>query len=272
MRHPSGRILWQLAAVLAFAMLSSGHAFASIDDKVLRFSSPGPDCYADGTVVADGECYALVWSPKGKSFAGFNADGTPVSSADRVVLAASLAQGGRCRDALFEIPAEEYAELEGGEWAVCLVDTRKANGVPAGVKNNAPLRVNRWGVVDVGVKIEPKEASGMSPDTSPAKATRGLLAAPVPDGACAGTLSAVPDSVKPPRITGLDVVDSTGEVWLEVADTVPFLSYTIISGSEPGNLEEDGCAEKVDGKNGAKISIGTAQSSDCRFFKVIRAE
>ena len=271
MKHPSGRILWQVAAVAIYVVLSSGLAFASIDDKVLRFSSPGPDCYADGSVVADGECYALVWSPKGSNFAGFNADGTPVSSADRVVLAASLAQGGRCRDALFEIPAAEYAELEGGEWAVCLVDTRKANGVPAGVKNNAPLRVNRWGVVDIGVKIEPKEASGMSPDASPANATRGLLSALAPDGACAGALSSVPDSVKPPRITGLAVLDS-GEVWLEVADTVPFLSYTIISGSEPGNLQEDSCSEVVDGKSGAKITIGTAQSADSRFFRVIRAE
>ena len=271
MKHLGSRIFWLVAAVLALVMLSSGYAFASIEDKVLKFSSLGPDCYADGTVVADGECYALVWSPKGSNFAGFNADGTPVSSADRVVLAASLAQGGRCRDAVFQVPAEEYAELEGGEWAVCLVDTRKANGVPAGVKTNAPLRVNRWGVVDTGVKIEPKDASGMSPDASPAKATRGLLAAPAPDGACAGVLSSVPDSVKPPKITGLDVLDS-GEVWLEVADTVPFLSYTIISGSEPGNLLEDSCSEVVDGKSGAKISIRTAQSAACRFFRVIRAE
>ena len=111
----------------------------------------------------------------------------------------------------------------------------------------------------------------MSPDASPANATRGLLSALAPDGACAGALSSVPDSVKPPRITGLDVLDS-GEVWLEVADTVPFLSYTIISGSEPGNLQEDSCSEVVDGKSGAKITIGTAQSADSRFFRVIRAE
>ena len=96
-------------------------------------------------------------------------------------------------------------------------------------------------------------------------ATRGA------SGVYAGTLSAVPDSVKPPKITGLEVLDS-GEVWLEVEDTVPYLSYTIVSGSEPGNLQEDGCAEVVDGKSGEKILIGTAQSSDCRFFKVTRAE
>ena len=265
-----GTTLKRAFITMLLAALSHA-AVAATDDKVVRFSTDGYDYYADGTTVVDGECYALVWSPKGAAFAGFNADGTTVSPSDRLVLAAPLAQGGRCRDTLFQISADEYAELEGGEWAVCLVDTRNANGAPAGVNNNAPLRVNRWGVVKAGVKIEPKGASGMSPDASAANATRGLLSASASDGACAGVLSSVPDSVKPPKITGLDVLDS-GEVWLEVADTVPFLSYTIISGSEPGNLQEDGCAEVVDGKNGGKISIGTAQSSVSRFFRVIRAE
>ena len=256
---------------MAYVMLSSGLAFANIEDKVVRFSSSGPDCYADGSVVVDDECYALVWSPKGATFSGFNADGTPVSSNDRVVLAAALARNGKCRDALFQSPAEEYAELEGGEWAVCLVDTRTADGVPSGVQEGRPLRANRWGTVDGGVKIEPKGA--MSVTLKAASRSGAMLQSGASgEGACAGVLSVVPDSVKPPRITGLNIENTTGEVWLEVADTVPFLSYTIISGSTPGNLEEDGCSEVVDGKTGAKISIGTAQSSDCRFFRVIRAE
>ena len=260
------------AALLAFAVFPM-IASASVQDKVARFSTPGPDCYADGTLVADGECYALVWSPKGATFAGFNADGTAISANDRVVFAAPLALEGKCRDSLFQIPADEYAELEGGEWAVCLVDTRMANGVPAGVANNAPLRVNRWGAVRNEVKISTASTLALDSIAAPKAGGRSLLAAAAPSeaGVCAGTLSAVPDSVKPPTITGLDVLDS-GEVWLEVADTVPFLSYTIISGSEPGNLQEDGCAEVVDGTSGGKIFIGTAQSSDCRFFKVKRAE
>ena len=259
--------------VSLICLLLASVAFPGMDDKVLRFSTPGPDRYADGSIVADGECYALVWSPKGMVFAGFNADGTAVSANDRVVLAAALAKDGKCRDAIFQVPAAEYAELEGGEWAVCLVDTRLANGVPAGVANNAPLRVNRWGAVRNEVKISTASTLALDSIAAPKAGGRSLLAAAAPSeaGVCADTLSAVPDSVKPPTITGLDVLDS-GEVWLEVADTVPFLSYTIISGSEPGNLQEDGCAEVVDGKSGGKILIGTAQSSDCRFFRVKRAE
>ena len=269
-------IMKKIASLIC--LLLTAVAFSGIDDKVLRFSTPGPDRYADGSRVLDGECYALVWSPKGTAFSGFNADGTAVSSNDRVVLAAPLAKDGKCRDAIFQVPAAEYAELEGGEWAVCLVDTRLANGVPAGVADNAPLRVNRWGVVDGGIKIEPAAASSQTlAAIAPQVSTRRLMTASSgseeeeDEGACADNLSAVPDSVKPPRITGLNVMES-GEVVLEVEETVPFLSYTIISGSEPSDLQEDGCSEVVDGKNDAKITIGTAQSAASRFFKVKRAE
>ena len=80
----------RIMAVAAVVMCAAC-AFGSMQDKLARFSTPGPDRYADGSIVQDGECYALVWSPAGTAFAGFNADGTPVSSRDRVVLAGALA-------------------------------------------------------------------------------------------------------------------------------------------------------------------------------------
>ena len=258
------------AALLAFAVFPM-IASASVQDKVARFSTPGPDCYADGTLVADGECYALVWSPKGATFAGFNADGTAISANDRVVFAAPLALEGKCRDSLFQIPADEYAELEGGEWAVCLVDTRMANGVPAGVANNAPLRVNRWGAVKSGVKIEPVGASALMPAAAPK--TRRLLAATgddSDDGVRAGVLSVVPASVKPPKITAFEVSD--GVVRLTVTDTVPFLTYTLASGDKPNDLATDDAADRVDGDTKAEIAIETDAVEGSRFFKVTRAE
>ena len=69
------RHLLAMVVMLAFAVLPNV-SLASNQDKVARFSTPGPDCYADGTLVVDGECYALVWSPKGSTFAGFSADGS----------------------------------------------------------------------------------------------------------------------------------------------------------------------------------------------------
>jgi len=255
--------------VLVLAMLMSGVAFAGIEDKVLRFSTPGTDRYADGSVVADGECYALVWSPKGTVFSGFNADGTPVSSNDRVVLAGELAQSGRCMDVNFQIPASDYKELQGGEWAVCLVDTRMVNGIPAGVQDGKPRRVNRWGTVVGGVEIDPvdvtsQNAGGMRSLASVSGGTSsGSSVKPVR----AKTLSAVPANLMPPTITAIDVQD--GEVWLGVADTVPYLSYTIISGESPNALKTDRGAQVVDGENGAEIAIGTPETPTRRFFKVV---
>jgi len=256
-------------AAAVCAVLLSGVAFAGIDDKVIRFSASGIDRYADGSVVVDGECYALVWSPKGSVFAGFNADGTVVSPNDFLVLAAPLAKDGKCRDSLFQIPAEEYAELEGGEWAVCLVDTRMGNGVPAGVKDGRPLRVNRWGLAQTGVKVE--EASTMS---SSVQSQKRLAAAggtrSGASGVRANTLSAVPPDLAPPRITAMEIAE--GDVVLAVEGTVPYLSYTIKSGAEPGDLKTDYFADVVDGDGGGEIVLGTVKSVNRRFFRVTRAE
>ncbi|MBQ8125761.1 MAG: hypothetical protein IJ173_07735, partial [Kiritimatiellae bacterium] len=59
----------------ACALALSLAAFAAQNDALVTFSTKGPDCYADGTTVLDGECYALCWS---KDFANFaiRADGT----------------------------------------------------------------------------------------------------------------------------------------------------------------------------------------------------
>ena len=255
----TANILVVLAVVCCSAV-----AYGSMRDKLARFSTSGPDRYTDGTVVRDGECYALVWSPAGTTFSGFNADGTPVSSNDRVVLAGALAQGGRCRDAVFQIPAKDYEELQGGEWAVCLVDTRMVNGVPAGVQDNKPLRVNRWGIISGGVNITEAGSSSLRLMSGGTRSVASAL--PVR----ANNLSAVPPNLMPPQITAIEVGD--GEVWLGVGGTVPYLSYTIMSGETPNDLKEDYFSEVVDGDANSEIAIGTVKSVKRRFFKVKRAE
>lgn len=79
-------------------------AFAnSVSDARLSFSTKGPDRYADGSVVLDGECYALVWSKDG-NFDGFAANGECIDDCDRIVLIAPIAKDGRCPSVLFQIP------------------------------------------------------------------------------------------------------------------------------------------------------------------------
>ena len=244
-------------AFFACAGMSSG---SGIEDPVLRFSSPGPDCYADGSPVADGECYALVWSPAGRAFSGFHADGTAASPDDRVVLAAPLAKDGHCPEVLFQVPAAEAASLEGGTWSVCLVDTRTAAGVPAGTAAGLPRRVNRWAVVKGGVTVA--DASALP---APALRTRGMAA-----GVRAATLSAVPESAPRPTITAMDVAG--GVAAFAVADTVPYLTYTVESSEDLDGFGKDPYADRVDGDPDAEIVLTTDAPGDCRFFRINRAE
>ena len=68
--------------LMAFAALA-GLAFGQGDDDVsVVFSTEGPDRYMDGSVVLDGECYALVWSTDGV-FEGFSADGAALDLAEQ---------------------------------------------------------------------------------------------------------------------------------------------------------------------------------------------
>ena len=251
-------------ALLLFPLRAS----AGLDDTVLVFSTPGPDRYADGSVVADGECYALVWSPAGKAFSGFQADGTAVSPDDCVVLAAPLARDGRCPESLFQVPAEESAALEGGEWAVCLVDTRRADGVPAGTRDGAPLRVNRWGLVAGGVAARPAAATGLkfaAPSQAPATRSAGT-------GVRAATLSAVPDTAPASVITAMEVADGAVALW--VTNTVPYLTYTISSSATLRGFSRDKYADRIDGADDAEdeILIESDAYGESRFFKVTRAE
>ncbi len=249
-------------ALLLLAVASA--VFGAIEDGVVRFSSPGVDRYSDGTAVADGECYALVWSPAGKAFSGFSADGTAASPLDYVVLAAPVAMDGRCPETLFQVPAEEYEVLKGGTWAVCLVDTRRANGVPAGAENGLPRRVNRWVAVEAGVEVQPSSASGVM---TAAPRTRAA-----PRGVRANTLSSVPEAARHPTITAMEVFDDI--VTLLVADTVPYLTYTVESGETLDVFRKDKYADKVDGEADpdAEIVLETDAPSDSRFFRITRAE
>ena len=195
-----------------------------------------------------------------------------------MVLAGALALDGRCRDAVFQIPAQDYAELQGGEWAVCLVDTRTMNGVPAGVRDGKPLRVNRWGVISGGVNITEAGSSNLrlmasappGSDTTGFDTPGGRASTRAAAGVRANNLSAVPPNLAPPQITAIEVAD--GEVWLGVDGTVPYLDYTIISGETPNNLKPDYFAEVVEGDGRSEIAIGTPESPKRRFFKVKRAE
>lgn len=99
-------------------------SLAAVNDTLISFSTPGTDTYIDGTAVQDGECYALVWSADGV-FEGIKADGTAVDANDRVVLVAPVAKDGKCPDLVYQVDAAKAKEMEGGQYGVYLLDTRR---------------------------------------------------------------------------------------------------------------------------------------------------
>lgn len=118
--------------LFAVTAIAFGNAFADGNNFLLTFSTKGPDTYADGkTVVADGEWYALVWSPKASPIEGDAwARNYALQNGDEVVLAAPLAKGGHCPYTLFQVDSAKVKTT--GYYYVCLLDTR-VDGKPAGV-------------------------------------------------------------------------------------------------------------------------------------------
>ena len=113
------------------AGLCAGTLLAGMNNVVIQFSTVGPDKYADGTTVMDGECYALVWTPDGATFGGINSKGEAIGGNDKgqkctVAVKAPIASGGKCPNVQFQID-EAFAERNypGGTWGVYLLDTRK---------------------------------------------------------------------------------------------------------------------------------------------------
>ena len=177
--------------IMTLAMAVGMTGFAAQNDKLIAFSTPGPDCYADGkTVVVDGECYALVWIRSGASFGGFNSDGTLCDAADNAIVeVAACAKGGKA-DYLFQIPIEDVnGKYAGGSFSVYLLDTRDDAGRPSEVVDGAVSRVNASGVCKVEVPLEGfKKTSSLNMfSTVGSRAT--LLAAGVEGGAEFGTTS-----------------------------------------------------------------------------------
>ena len=113
-------------AFIALCALGATRLWADASNLMISFSTVGPDKYANGSVVKDGEWYVLTWS-KGV-FAGFNADLTPVNPEDKVLLAAPLAEGGRCSHTFFQL--NPTLIQNGGHYQVYLLDTRDGKGNP----------------------------------------------------------------------------------------------------------------------------------------------
>ena len=229
-------------------------ALAAQNDALISFSTPGPDTYADGTTVLDGECYALVWSRTADSFA-IAADGT--ATGGDVVLVAPVAQNGRCPKIVFQVPAEKVNTIyKGGKWGVYLLDTRRfgaAGAVPAGVSADGLVKL-----VNASAAV----------DSSKVTVAAGSLSSVSVAGAASATAaSSVPADAPAPEISAIRVVG--GNVFVTVENTVPYLAYDLSEGAAPDEVTERVNDPRTGGDDGTVILVAPKRDGGA-FFKVNR--
>ena len=230
-----------------FGLLAAA-AFAGKGNVVVTFYTTGPDKYADGQTVVDGETYALVWTPEGSEFAGINADGTAVAPS-KIALKAPVAKDGKCPIVKFEID-EGYAtaNFPGGTWGVYLLDTRvivAANGetgaAATATGSAGGSAVHGYGLVGA--------ANGQFASASAASASA----------------AAVPADKQDVKITNIKLVD--GKVFIYVTGTSSAATYALNAGDAPN------ASEAVDAQAGDtmdEIVFVRDQKAGGEFFSVNR--
>ena len=219
--------------------------FAGVDNVAILFSSQGPDFYADGEPVRDGEVYALVWTPAGATFGGIDADGKAVPPSV-VALKAPVAKGGRCPDVLYEIDeGDAKANYPGGTWGVCLLDTRKFKSDADGVIVKDALTgkpvVESWGLNGNPVNGYGEMAANVSVRLG------SVGGAPVAEVVA----SEVPESAKGFKFEKIDFAGDN--VLYHVSGSSSNLRYGITAGDRPDDLKPDG-TERY-GKTGGDLVI-----------------
>ena len=243
--------------------------FAAANDTLISFSTPGPDTYADGTTVKDGECYALVWTKTGATFAGLAADGKVVDATNSAVLVyAPVAKDGRCPTVVFELDAEIASQYADGGYGVYLLDTRLANGKVGGVgANGKPVAVNGYG--DVAAASLPHQEGGSISSLARQDASSTVSVT---------TKSALPADAPKPQITSIRIVGAN--VVLTVKNTLPCLQYkaaeVAVGGDVPGaptaGSQEVSPCQPTQGaaSTDEEITVIVPKKGDSGFFTVGR--
>ena len=249
----------KIIAVCACA--ASVMAFGAANDVVLTFSSEGPDKYADGTTVLDGECYALAWIPADSAGLSLAADGAVADPArGEVILTAAVAKGGRCPTIAFQLGADFAESHADGSWALYLLDTRTvaADGSVslAGVANGRAKAVNAAGLVaSASVRASASDAAPASVASA--------------SGATAATASAVPAGAPTPTVKGIKV--EGGLVYVTVGNTASYLQYNLAAGETPSDVSQGKAARNpVNGSVDEDIILVAPARENGGFFRVER--
>lgn len=234
-------------------------ACAAINDSLLAFSTIGPDKYADGTTVLDGECYALVWTKSGAEFGGIAADGTAVADTDEIVLVAPVAKDGHCPYVLFQVDAAFASSHANGSYGVYLLDTRvkAADGAtkPAGVKDGKASLVNGYGLTTKATQLGSATAGAAKAEEKESEGGQVVAAG-----------AAAPKDVPQPKITSIKIEEDY--VKLTVQNLPGYMRVT--SGADISASDTQGAAQATDGASDEVILYAPKAAGTSGFFKVIR--
>lgn len=226
----------------------AGGVFADAANTLISFSTTGPDKYADGAVVLNGEWYALVWSSDG-NFEGITAECKAVDPNDAVVIVAPLAKGGKCPFTVFQIDSKSPNCKSDGTYSVYLLDTRNADKTAvAAAKDGKPASVN---------------ATLASENFTAASALAGSVESKGAAGGEWGESSVA--NLKQPKITAFKV--NGAKVEITVSDLVPAVKYNVLMGATVDKLETYALETPKADVESANFEIN---ADDSKFFKVVR--
>jgi hypothetical protein len=220
----------------------------SVEDSAIVFSTVGPDKYADGSTVLDGELYVLVWTNDGV-FEGFSADGKALDEKDKILIVAPLAKDGRCPKVMFQIPKANAATY--GKFEVFLMDTRvvSSSGVatPRGAVKGEVQLVNGYGRVlaDIALSNVPSKAEG---------------------AVVANLNSAAPKDTRQPRVKAMRIEGD--EVVLTVENMPGFMR--VQSGKDASAADSTGAALEAP-ESGDTVIIKAPKMGERGFYRVIRS-
>lgn len=231
--------------VILSALFTNLYANSAADATIV-FSTVGPDAYADGSTVLDGELYALVWSMDGV-FEGFSADGRSLDAKDKILVAAPLAKGGRCPKVMFQIPAADAADY--GKFEIFLMDTRvsSASGdvAPRGSKEGVIELLNGYGKVAADISVAAPSARSEN-------------------AAVANLNAAAPKNSRQPRVRAMRMEGD--EVVLTVENIPGFMR--VQSGRDASAADSTGAALQTPG-SGDTLTIKAPKVGDRGFYRVI---
>lgn len=243
---------------VAFAMAGAA-VFADAANTLVYFSTKGPDTYADGATVLDGERYALVWSADG-NFDGITISGEAVDTNDTVFCIMSRAKNGRCPMTAFQV--DSLKAPTNGTYEVYLLDTRVADAEGSLSK----LSAAKGSVPEV---IRASSNAATATYAAKAQSFGGATQKTASETASAAVATAIaPGKGAAPEVTGIRMEGDN--VVITVKNTSGFFTYGVVGGDDPSALDEVKATAKGGETADASVDIYVRKKDGGQFFKVKR--